>query len=393
LSAPPADPAPASPQRSVAEATFLLVANGTTSGQPTAGFRDALIERGARVLVHYHPLGLEDRPEHILLDYTAPLGRRRTFVLPSRPPLTYPLDLLVPWRLPRVDVVIAYNNMHAARALWERSRGRVGQVVYSAVDFVPNRFGAGSPLSRVYETLDDWVCRAADGRWEVSEAARDARNEGHGLPRESGQVIPIGTWADRLPQTGQDGYRARRLVFVGNLVQRMGGMTVIDAMGELARRGAEIRCDIAGRGPEEPAMRARAAQLGLDELVTFHGFISDQDRLARLLADSSIALAPYRSTEDNFTRFADPSKVKGYLVAGLPTVITDVPPNARELERDGGATVVADDPVALADAVQRLLDDPAQWRRRRELALSHARDFDWQVLLSRALEPLGFATT
>src|SRR5450755_4442805 len=72
-------------------------------------------------------------------------------------------------------------------------------------------------------------------------------------------------------------------------------------------------------------------------------------QLAALIAGSSIALAPYRATADNFTRFADPSKVKGYLAAGLPTLVTDVPPNARELERCGGAKVIDDDPRALAD--------------------------------------------
>jgi glycosyltransferase involved in cell wall biosynthesis len=391
LSVSPADRAPAASARPIEGATFLLVANGTTSGQPTAGIRDALVERGARVLVHYHPLGPEEQGEHLLLDYAGPPGRRRSIVLPSRPPLTYPLDLMVPWPLPRVDVVVAFNNMHAARALGARRRGRVGQVVYSAVDFVPDRFGTGSPLTRVFDHTDRFVCRSVDARWEVSATARDARNSRHGLPPDSGHVMPIGTWANRGPRTAEDGYGARRLVFLANFVERMGGMTVIEAMGELARRDSGIRCDIAGRGPEEAAMRARATQLGLDELVTFHGYISDRDDLAQFLAGASIALAPYRSTADNFTRFADPSKVKGYLAAGLPTILTDVPPNARELEQVGGAVVIDDDPVALADAAVRLLDDPADWRRRREMALAHAEEFDWHLLLSRGLAPLGFA--
>ena len=377
--------------RSIAGATFVLVANGTPSGQPTAGFRDVLVERGARVVVHYHPLGLEECGRHLLIDYRSGTPRSRVIRLPSRPPWSYPLDLVVPPTLPRTDVLIAFNNMHAARALLSRRRGSIGRVVYSAVDFVPNRFGAGSPLTAAYDALDAWVCRAVDARWEVSVAARDARNERHGLAPKSGQVIPIGTWADAAVRSSEHGYAARQLVFVANLVERMGGRTVIEALGELARRGVEVRCEIAGHGPEEAALRARARELELDGRVTFHGFITDPTRLATLLAESSIALAPYRATADNFTRFADPSKVKGYLAAGLPTLVTDVPPNASELERFAGAKVIDDDPVALADQVERLLDDPLEWRRRRELALAHAHEFDWHRLVARALAPLGFA--
>ncbi len=377
-------------RRAVQGSTFVLVANGTTVGQPTAGFRDVLVEWGARVLVHYHPLDSGQNGRHLLLDYGGAGPRRREFRLPSRPPWTYPLDLLIPPRLPRADVVIAFNNLHAARALLSRRRGRVGQVAYSAVDFVPDRFGAGSPLTALYDALDAWVCRTADSRWEVSAAAREARNTRHGLRRDSGLVIPIGTWADAALRTPEDGYAARRLVFVGNLVERMGGLTVIEIMGELARRGIEVSCDIAGHGPEQEMMEARSRALGLDDRVTFHGFIDDPQRLEALLARSSIALAPYRATADNFTRFADPSKVKGYLAAGLPIVLTDVPPNARELEQAGGAKVVEDDPRLLADEVSRLLDDPSEWGRRRARALAHAQEFDWHRLVARALEPLGY---
>ncbi len=89
-------------------------------------------------------------------------------------------------------------------------------------------------------------------------AARDARNERHGLAPKSGQVIPIGTWADAAVRSSEHGYAARQLVFVANLVERMGGRTVIEALGELARRGSRC-CEIAGHGPEEAALRARHA--------------------------------------------------------------------------------------------------------------------------------------
>jgi glycosyltransferase involved in cell wall biosynthesis len=72
--------------------------------------------------------------------------------------------------------------------------------------------------------------------------------------------------------------------------------------------------------------------------------------------------------------------------------MTDVPPNASQLAEHGGAELIPHSAEALAGAVERLLDSPAEWRRRREAALAMARDFDLQVIFGPALESIGFAT-
>jgi glycosyltransferase involved in cell wall biosynthesis len=68
--------------------------------------------------------------------------------------------------------------------------------------------------------------------------------------------------------------------------------------------------------------------------------------------------------------------------------MTDVPPNARELAREAGAEIVADDATALAAAIGRALESPEQWQARHEAALTYARRFDWNVLLADALAAL-----
>jgi glycosyltransferase involved in cell wall biosynthesis len=83
--------------------------------------------------------------------------------------------------------------------------------------------------------------------------------------------------------------------------------------------------------------------------------------------------------------------LKAYLAAGLPIVLTDVPPNARELASEAGAEIVADDPAALADAISRALTSPERWRARRASALAYARRFDWDVLLGDLLAELDLS--
>lgn len=379
--------------RRVAEASFLLAANGASDAPPAAALRDWLVARGATVTTVFHPLEREERPRHEVVRYAG--GRevaRRAVTLPSRPPYTYPLDLLVPaWPEP-VDVWFGFTNLLCARGLVARRLRRADQVVLWSVDFVPDRFGAGL-LTRVYDAVDALCCRRADARVELSRAALEGRNERHGLRDGEGarpQIVPIGTWLARVPQVPDDGLATRRLVFIGHLVERMGVGLFLDALGLLARRGVAFDADVAGRGPLEEPLRARAAELGIAERVVFHGFVADHRELEALLAGCAVALAPYQPVAGSFTRFADPSKLKSYLGAGLPIVLTDVPPNARELADRAGAEIVPYDATALADALERLLDAPEEWRRRRTAALEYARGFDWDVVLERALGGLGY---
>jgi glycosyltransferase involved in cell wall biosynthesis len=123
--------------------------------------------------------------------------------------------------------------------------------------------------------------------------------------------------------------------------------------------------------------------------VTFHGYVDDHRDVEQILAGCSIAVAPYRSSDMTFTRHADPGKLKAYLAAGLPIVLTEVPPNAHELAEHAGAEIVTDDSAALADAIARALSSPDQWRTRRSAALAYAQRFDWNRLLGDLLRTLG----
>jgi glycosyltransferase involved in cell wall biosynthesis len=386
---------PTANARKVQDSGFVVLANGSAGSPPASGLLDYLLAQPARAVTSvFHPLTREDGNRHLTTYYEGGYRRSERIVrLPARPPLTYPIDAVVPPRLPTSDAWFAFNNLLCARGLIERRLGRTRSVIYWAVDFVPDRFGAGSALTRIYDALDRYCCEHADVRVELSPAALEGRDARHGLARDQGarrEVVPIGAWLDRVPVCSELAQAARRLVFIGHLVDRMGAATVIDSVSNLLQRGFEVFLDIAGRGPLEEQLRADVAARGLNDQIRFHGFISDHRELERLLAGAAVALAPYNSRMESFTRFADPSKLKSYLAAGLPILMTDVPPNTAELVSQGGAEAVADDPASFADAIERLLIAPAEWARRRSAALAYARRFDWNALIPSALLAAGF---
>lgn len=378
----------------MSEHSFAVLANGASNAPPASGVRDYLVACGARVVSVFHPLGPEHAGRHEITHFEGGRARRREIRLPSAPPVSYPLDLIVPPILPKVDGWIAFNNLLCAQGLAARAAGRADRVVYWAVDFVPDRFGADSPLTRLYDALDRTCCLRADARLEVSESARAGRDERHGISSAElapTAVAPIGAWVDRAPTATRSSLERRRAIFIGHLVPRMGVETFIRSLAVLRDRGDDVVGDIAGDGPLLADLQELVEHLDLADRVTFHGYISDHQRLEGLLAEAAVGIAPYDTHGESFTRFADPSKLKSYLAAGLPIILTDVPPNARELARQAGAAVVADDPQAVAAGIAEALASPAAWARRSGLARAYAERFDWRRIVPEALGLAGFA--
>ncbi|MEA3214518.1 MAG: polysaccharide biosynthesis protein PslF [Acidimicrobiia bacterium] len=97
--------------------------------------------------------------------------------------------------------------------------------------------------------------------------------------------------------------------------------------------------------------RARAS--GVDGSVTFAPGYQSQESLARLLAEATAVVIPYDS-RDQVT--------SGVLVdavaAGRPVIATAFPHAVELLSSGAGLVVPQRDPVALADAMRRVLTDP-----------------------------------
>jgi glycosyltransferase involved in cell wall biosynthesis len=339
------------------------------------------VAKGDTVQTVFHPLTREQGNTHVIATYAdgAPVGERR-IPLGLSPPASFVLDPFVPVLPPEADVWFGFNPLACARGLLAR---RAHRVILWSVDFVPDRFGRGTLPTRIYDRLDRLCCRRADGRVELSEAARAGRNARHALEGEAAEahIVPMGAWIDRVPTTPPDGDARRRVVFLGHLVERQGVDVLLDALA-----ACELAADVIGTGPLEAELRDRASRLGVD--VTFHGYVDDHRTVERILSAGSVAVAPYRRSDDTFTRYADPGKLKAYVAAGLPIVMTDVPPNAAELAAEAGAEIVDDDPASIAAAITRALDSPEKWRARRAAALAYARRFDWNVLLGELLDQL-----
>jgi glycosyltransferase involved in cell wall biosynthesis len=372
----------------MANKTFLIVASGYASG-PAQALVDFLKVSDAEVVEFLqHPLVAEGPGNHIQTlvtgngDLKVKVRRR-----PNRPPITYVFDFITPLNLRRSDVWISFNALATIQGLIFRKLRRTNYVVHWSVDFVPRRF-TNSLVNWVYETFDKRCCKAADLRIELSNSAMENREKQYGLLKEESAralVVPMGFWMDKVPMCEEDVWQAKRIVFLGHLVERMGLDVLLGACKTLRDRNVLFHLDIIGGGPLSDWLSEQIKIDNLQASVSLLGFEADHSVLARILASSTVAVAPYAPDPDSFTRFADPGKIKDYLGAGLPIILTDVPPNATELAEFGGAEIVAHNSYALADAIQNIFADNDEWKKRRADALNYRSQFDWKVMLENKL--------
>jgi colanic acid/amylovoran biosynthesis glycosyltransferase len=144
----------------------------------------------------------------------------------------------------------------------------------------------------------------------------------------------------------------------GWLKEYKGFHILLDALALLVERGIDATLDLAGDGPQRAYLEKKAADLGIRDRVTFHGYIGHGQlvelyRRADVFALPSIVMGKYGRQD------VIPNVLAEAMATGLPAVgsrIAGIP----ELIEHGvnGLTVPERDPEALADALERLWRDP-----------------------------------
>ncbi len=143
-----------------------------------------------------------------------------------------------------------------------------------------------------------------------------------------------------------------RLLFVGRLSAIKGLLVLFEALARLRAQGRDCVLTLVGDGPDRQALEAAAHARGLGAAAIFTGYLS-QDAVARHLAETDVFVLP---------SFAEgvPVVLMEAMANRTPIVATRVA-GVPELVEDGvhGLLVAPGDPDALADALDRLIADPA----------------------------------
>jgi len=138
-----------------------------------------------------------------------------------------------------------------------------------------------------------------------------------------------------------------RFLFLGRIVPEKGLAPLLRA---LSRVSVPIRLDVAGEGHQRAAMQALSAQLGLDDRVTFHGWLGP-DRLRDLMTQARAVVFPSLWNEPagliSLEAAAAGRAVIASRVGGIPEYASDAfallpPPGAASALADAMTTLATD---------------------------------------------------
>lgn len=187
------------------------------------------------------------------------------------------------------------------------------------------------------------------------------------LPRFATAKL-FGRYGDALPT----------IMFLGRLVPRKGCATLLRAAAELRRMTDQpFRLVICGKGPLEVKLKALAANLGLQGIVEFTGFIEEADK-PRYIASADIMVFPSSGGESFGIVLLEA------MASGRPAVLAGDNPGYRSVLEDRPELLFSPgDSRLLAAKLNELLDDTGKRRQTVRWQQAFVKQFEVAAVGSR----------
>lgn len=215
-----------------------------------------------------------------------------------------------------------------------------------------------SRLASLIERLERAALAPLDTIVTLSEGMAEAiRALGIATPV---RIIPP-TVDDRLIQPQPEPPEPIVLLYSGNIGRKQGLEQLLDLAAELQRHHSPARLIIRGDGNRRAALMEQAQARALNNL-TFQP-LRPAEHLSAALAEGHIHLVPQ---DPAGATFAVPSKLYSIMAAGRPALCTAAPDSPLDQLRAASDAFILcppQDPVAFADAVERLIAAPAERAR------------------------------
>lgn len=180
----------------------------------------------------------------------------------------------------------------------------------------------------------------------ISQGLARYLSETEGFDEESFEIVHYGISArDGLRPYSSD---EPRLLCIGRLIPIKGHLVLLRALAQARARVPGLVLDVAGRGPLEPALKAYARELGLEDAVRFLGFVTP---VQRAIEETAIVVVPSLGEGFGMVALEAMERARPVIasaVGGLPEIVAD---------GMTGIVVEPGDAEALAEAIVALAGD------------------------------------
>ena len=192
-------------------------------------------------------------------------------------------------------------------------------------------------------------------------------------------IIDLSRFSDRTSSRVASKTDCPHILVARNLELIYDNATALRAFSIVIKLLPKSRLTITGSGPERQALENLVVELGLQDTVIFTGHVNNNE-MAALYHNSDVMVNP--SLADNM-----PISVLEALASGVPVVSTNVGGVPYLVEHGNTALLVpVQDPVAMADAILMLLNDPAKAQQIRLAGLNAVQSYTWKEVRNRLLD-------
>jgi glycosyltransferase involved in cell wall biosynthesis len=177
----------------------------------------------------------------------------------------------------------------------------------------------------------------------ISRGLAHYLEEVEGFDRESFEIVHYGIDPNGEPKPYAG--TVPRLLCVGRLIPIKGHIVLLRAFADARRELPELKLDIAGRGPLEPALKALAKELGIDDAIRFLGHVNP---VQAAIEQSAVVVVPSMGEGFGMVALEAMERARPVIAASIGGL--------GELVRDGetGLLVPAGDAEPLRAAIVRL---------------------------------------
>lgn len=283
------------------------------------------------------------------------------------------------------DVINAHWTFAALPAVIASSVMRKPLVTHAySAEFVPK---ALHPINRLVVNNSKAVISISQYTYDMVEQLVQPKRH---------KVIGLGVNPEKVAPDDFDvaGFRAQHgiqphetfLFAVGRLVERKGYHVLVDAVKHLVQQGKQVHLLLAGTGPQKDALESQINAAGIAEQVQLVGFVPDE-ALSQYMKASDMLLMPSVMDRTGDTEGLGLPTVEA-MANGTPVIASNIGGILDIVKHeDTGLLVEPENPIALAHAISRLIDDPIlqQHLINEGLALTQG-EFSWNHVARQTLD-------
>lgn len=231
------------------------------------------------------------------------------------------------------------------------------------------------PVVRLLSFLERWSARFANRVIVTQEMPRRAI-VARGVPAEKVTVVVNSADEaifnrDRIPAPDSD-QAEFRIVAHGVILERYGGMTLIEAMPRILAEVPNARLDIFGEGEFRASLESTVQRLGLQSSVHFRGF-APLDELLQTIAHANVGYVGMLND------LVLPNKLMEYVTLEVPVVLSRWPTFLHYFPVDSASYFRHGDAEDLANAILDIRRDPTTAQERATRAKQRYQEYRWPV--------------